>query len=111
MIATLRKLLGSVAIGAFAASGALAQSTAETTDTTVDTQGGQVVVEQEDATVNVTVPDPNVEVTQGQPVVTVEQPQSEITVRPADRPARREKAAAGAPTGGSFSAQARRVAR
>ena len=71
-----KSLLGSVAIGAFAATAAFAQ-----TDTTkTDVQGGQVVVEQRDATVNVVVPDPNVEVSQGQPVVTVKQPQPQIKV-------------------------------
>ncbi|WP_299651635.1 PRC-barrel domain-containing protein [uncultured Tateyamaria sp.] len=80
MTSTMRNLLGTVAFGAMAAGGAFAQSTTETNETAVPVQGGQVVVEQEDATVNVTVPDPNVEVTQGQPVVTVEQPQPEITV-------------------------------
>lgn len=44
-------------------------------------QGGEVVVEQDDAEVDVTVPEPDVNVTQGQPVVTVEQPQPEITVQ------------------------------
>lgn len=48
--------------------------------TATDVQGGQVVVEQEDATVDVTVPEPDVNVTQGAPVVTVDQPQPEITV-------------------------------
>jgi hypothetical protein len=72
----MRNLLGSVAISTFAASGAFAQ--VETTKT--DVQGGQVVVEQRDATVNVVVPEPDVEVTQGQPVVTVQQPQPQITV-------------------------------
>ncbi|MEY8828645.1 PRC-barrel domain-containing protein [Sedimentitalea sp. XS_ASV28] len=76
----IKTLLGTVAVSAFVASGALAQSNDKTEETVVQTEGGQVVVEQEDATVNVTVPDPNVEVTQGQPVVTVEQPQPEITV-------------------------------
>lgn len=80
MTLKLKSLLSTAAIGAFVATGALAQSNTETEQTTIDAQGGQVVVEQEDATVNVTVPDPNVEVTQGQPVVTVEQPQPEITV-------------------------------
>lgn len=42
--------------------------------------GGQVIVEQEDPTVNVTVPDPEVTVDQAAPEVTVEQPQPEITV-------------------------------
>ncbi|UWR21239.1 PRC-barrel domain-containing protein [Sulfitobacter sp. S190] len=76
----MKTLLSTVAIGAFTAGGVFAQSATGTDETTVPVQGGQVVVEQEDATVNVTVPDPNVEVTQGQPVVTVEQPQPEITV-------------------------------
>ncbi len=76
MTLKMKSLLGTVAISAFAASGVYAQ----TATTETDVQGGQVVVEQEDATVNVTVPDPNVDVTQGQPVVTVEQPQPEITV-------------------------------
>jgi hypothetical protein len=53
---------------------------AQTTDTTTNVDSGQVVVEQQDATVDVTVPDPDVDVTQGAPVVTVEQPQPEITV-------------------------------
>jgi hypothetical protein len=76
MTRTMKSLLGSVAITTFVVSAAYAQ----TAITETDVQGGQVVVEQEDATVNVTVPDPNVEVTQGQPVVTVEQPQPLITV-------------------------------
>lgn len=80
MNSTMKTLLGTVAFGAVVAGGAFAQTTTETNDTAVNVQGGQVVVEQEDATVNVTVPDPNVEVTQGQPVVTVTQPQPEITV-------------------------------
>jgi hypothetical protein len=49
-------------------------------DAAASVAGGQVVVEQEDATVDVQVPDPDVEVQQGQPVVTVDQPQPEITV-------------------------------
>ncbi|MGR3512112.1 MAG: PRC-barrel domain-containing protein [Paracoccaceae bacterium] len=54
---------------------------AQSSDSTaVPVQGGEVIVEQEDATVDVTVPEPEVEVTQGQPVVTVTQPQPEITV-------------------------------
>ncbi|RAK20048.1 PRC-barrel domain-containing protein [Salipiger aestuarii] len=72
----MKTLLNTAAISAFAASGAFAQ----TATTETDIQGGQVVVEQEDATVNVSVPDPDIDVTQGQPVVTVEQPQPEITV-------------------------------
>ncbi len=80
MKTTMKRLLGTAAITTFTAGSAFAQTTAETNETVLPTQGGQVVVEQEDATVNVTVPDPNVEVTQGQPVVTVEQPQPEITV-------------------------------
>ncbi|MCX7567721.1 PRC-barrel domain-containing protein [Sulfitobacter sp. F26169L] len=80
MNSLMKTLLGSVALGAIVAGGAIAQTTTDTDQTAVPVQGGQVVVEQEDATVNVTVPDPNVEVTQGQPVVTVEQPQPEITV-------------------------------
>jgi hypothetical protein len=47
---------------------------------TANVAGGQVVVEQEDAKVDVTVPDPDVDVSQGAPVVTVEQPQPEVTV-------------------------------
>lgn len=80
MTSTMKTLLSTVAFGAVVAGGAIAQTTTETNETAVPVQGGQVVVEQEDATVNVTVPDPNVEVTQGQPVVTVTQPQPEITV-------------------------------
>jgi len=76
MTLKMKSLLNTVAISAFAASGALAQ----TATTETDVQGGQVVVEHEDATVNVTVPDPNIDVTQGQPIVTVEQPQPQITV-------------------------------
>lgn len=52
----------------------------EGTATATPVAGGQVVVEQADATVDVTVPEPDVNVTQGQPVVTVKQPQPEITV-------------------------------
>ncbi|EBA11582.1 PRC-barrel domain-containing protein [Roseobacter sp. CCS2] len=73
-------LLSTVALSAVVAGSAFAQTTTDTNETAVPVQGGQVVVEQEDATVNVVVPDPNVEVTQGQPVVTVQQPQPEITV-------------------------------
>lgn len=76
MNTTMKTLLSTVAFSAFAAGGAFAQ----TATTEKNVQGGQVVVEQEDAKVNVTVPDPTVEVTQGQPVVTVTQPQPEITV-------------------------------
>ncbi|KAA8612264.1 hypothetical protein AL037_07480 [Salipiger aestuarii] len=59
----MKTLLNTAAISAFAASGAFAQ----TATTETDIQGGQVVVEQEDATVNVSVPDPDIDVTQGQP--------------------------------------------
>ncbi len=64
---------------------ALAQTATEeepaaNADAAASVAGGQVVVEQEDATVDVQVPDPDVEVQQGQPVVTVDQPQPEITV-------------------------------
>lgn len=80
MNSTMKILLSTVALSAVVAGSAFAQTTTDTNETAVPVQGGQVVVEQEDATVNVVVPDPNVEVTQGQPVVTVQQPQPEITV-------------------------------
>ncbi len=81
MNSIMKTLLGTVAFSAAFAGGTIAQTnTTDTAESIVDTQGGQVVVQQEDATVNVIVPDPNVEVTQGQPVVTVTQPQPEITV-------------------------------
>ena len=87
-------LIGVSAASLFAmAPHAMAQTATTETDTQMETeaemetdvqatdvQGGQVVVEQEDATVDVTVPEPDVNVTQGAPVVTVEQPQPEITV-------------------------------
>ncbi|WP_108482141.1 PRC-barrel domain-containing protein [Oceaniglobus ichthyenteri] len=41
---------------------------------------GQIIVEQDDPTVSVTVPEPTVTVDRAQPEVTVEQPQPEITV-------------------------------
>ncbi len=47
---------------------------------TANVAGGQVVVEQEDAEVDVTVPEPDVNVSQDAPVVTVEQGQPEVTV-------------------------------
>ena len=47
---------------------------------TANVAGGQVVVEQEDAQVDVTVPEPDVNVSQDAPVVTVEQGQPEVTV-------------------------------
>ncbi len=74
--------VSSVAMVAFGglASAQQSDSDAETTRQTTDLQGGQVVVEQKDATVDVTVPDPEVDVSQAAPVVTVEQPQPEITV-------------------------------
>lgn len=49
-----------------------------------DLAGGRVVVEQEDATVDVTVPEPDVDVLQGQPLVSVGQGQPEITVNVAE---------------------------
>ena len=48
---------------------------------TANVAGGQVVVEQEDAEVDVTVPEPDVNVSQEAPVVTVEQGQPEVTVQ------------------------------
>lgn len=70
------RLLTSVSTLALVAAATVAFAQTATTDV----QGGQVVVEQENATVDVTVPEPDVSVTQGAPVVTVEQPQPEITV-------------------------------
>ncbi|WP_424968886.1 PRC-barrel domain-containing protein [Dinoroseobacter sp. S375] len=75
-------LMGASAAALMAASQlAYAQTTPTTEDGAVaNVAGGQVVVEQEDATVDVTIPEPSVEVTQGQPIVTVEQAQPEIVV-------------------------------
>ncbi|QFT57410.1 PRC-barrel domain protein [Sulfitobacter sp. THAF37] len=72
---TSKLLLGASALTLAAVLPASAQQTNST-----PVQGGEVVVEQKDAEVDVTVPEPDVNVTQGQPVVTVEQPQPEITV-------------------------------
>jgi hypothetical protein len=85
MITRKTNLLMTASTAALVALGgaAFAQTATTDTDTNVqatDVQGGQVVVEQKDATVDVTVPDPEVDVTQRAPVVTVEQPQPEITV-------------------------------
>lgn len=55
--------------------------TAQTAVGTEAVQGGELVVEQPDPTVNVDVPDPVVTVDQAQPQVTVEQPTPEITVQ------------------------------
>jgi hypothetical protein len=66
------------AVTLLAVNPALAQTTEPVA--TADVAGGQVVVDQQDATVDVIVPDPDVNVSQGAPVVTVEQPQPEITV-------------------------------
>ncbi len=71
-------LAGVSAAAMMAALPAFAQNTDDAA--TADVLGGQVVVEQQDATVDVTVPEPDVNVSQGAPVVTVEQPQPEITV-------------------------------
>ncbi|UWR33995.1 PRC-barrel domain-containing protein [Sulfitobacter sp. W027] len=59
-----------------------AQSEAESgAAATANVAGGQVVVEQKDAEVDVTVPEPDVNVSQEAPVVTVEQGQPEVTVQ------------------------------
>ncbi len=76
------KLLGTVSTATLLLAAPVSAQTADSTDpaATANVAGGQVVVEQKDATVDVTVPDPDVNVNQGAPVVTVEQPQPEITV-------------------------------
>lgn len=74
-------LLSGVSVAALLVAGAAtAQQAGTANDIQADVLGGQVVVEQQDATVDVTIPEPEVNVTQAAPVVTVEQPQPEITV-------------------------------
>ncbi|MDF1728826.1 MAG: PRC-barrel domain-containing protein [Sulfitobacter sp.] len=71
---------GGMALAQTATNDEEVMQTEEGTAAATDVAGGQVVVEQKDATVDVTVPEPDVDVMQGQPVVTVQQPQPEITV-------------------------------
>ncbi|MCR8825967.1 PRC-barrel domain-containing protein [Pseudosulfitobacter koreensis] len=75
-----KQLLAGVSAVALLAAAPLAAQTSDEPAATADVAGGQVVVEQEDATVDVTVPDPDVNVSQEAPVVTVEQGQPEVTV-------------------------------
>ena len=90
-------LLSSVAAAALFTTGAIAQTATDAeTDadgnpivveggtTDANALGGQIVVEQPDAEVDVTVDDPVVTVDQAQPEVLVEQPQPQITVTVAE---------------------------
>ena len=101
MIYTKTLMAGVSAVALFAAAPVLAQdATADVEETiernaeaeaqseaeagvaaTANVAGGQVVVEQKDAEVDVTVPEPDVNVSQDAPVVTVEQGQPEVTVQ------------------------------
>tara|TARA_R110002072_G_scaffold947_1_gene7831 strand:- start:1851 stop:3167 length:1317 start_codon:yes stop_codon:yes gene_type:complete len=104
MIYTKTLMAGVSAVALFAAAPVLAQDATEKVEETIERNaeaemeaeaevevegdaaatanvaGGQVVVEQEDAQVDVTVPEPDVNVSQDAPVVTVEQGQPEVTV-------------------------------
>jgi PRC-barrel domain protein len=104
MIYTKTLMAGVSAVALFAAAPVLAQDATEKVEETIERNaeaemeaeaevevegdaaatanvaGGQVVVEQEDAEVDVTVPEPDVNVSQDAPVVTVEQGQPEVTV-------------------------------
>lgn len=84
MTANKKTLLTGVSTAALLAAAlpAFAQTATEDKDpaATANVAGGQVVVEQEDAEVDVKVPDPDVNVSQKAPVVTVEQPQPEVNV-------------------------------
>ncbi|WP_244888924.1 PRC-barrel domain-containing protein [Jannaschia rubra] len=97
---THKLLLGSVATAALLATGAFAQDATTPTDdaqivldadgnpidadATTGAMGGQIVVEQPDADVDVTVADPTVTVDQARPEVLVEQAEPEITVTVAE---------------------------
>ena len=102
MIYTKTLMAGVSAVALFAAAPVLAQDATENVEETIERNaeveaemeaeveggaaatanvaGGQVVVEQEDAEVDVTVPEPDVNVSQDAPVVTVEQGQPEVNV-------------------------------
>ncbi|MBM3606494.1 MAG: photosystem reaction center subunit H [Alphaproteobacteria bacterium] len=74
----LMKLMGSVAATAILATAGMAQDTTATTPS-----GGEVVVDQADPQVDVTVPAPDVDVTQSPPEVTVDQPEPTVNVQQA----------------------------
>ena len=102
MIYTKTLMAGVSAVALFAAAPVLAQDATENVEETIERNaeveaemeaeveagaaatanvaGGQVIVEQEDAEVDVTVPEPDVNVSQDAPVVTVEQGQPEVNV-------------------------------